>query len=823
VHHVEGVRFLVMEFAHGENLAERIARGRIPMDDVMVIAKQIALAVEAAHESGIVHRDLKPANVTVTEDNKVEVLDFGLAKALDVAGATSGSDLSKSPTLASGHTAAGLILGTAAYMSPEQARGKSVDRRADIWAFGCVLYEMLTGRKAFDGETVTDVLAAVVTRDPDWSLIPADTPMRVRELLRRCLEKDPQRRLRDAGEIRIAIEDVIARPQSDLMPAAQAATPARRRRVRWPWITAAMMAFIALLSWINRDNAPLEPTHVNIAVPPTDVVDGGFENAMLAITRDGRTIAYCGRRDGVTRLYVRNLSDGEATELAGTEEAHSPFFSPDGKWIAFTSGNKLKKVEIAGGPTFDLCEVSADRSGVWLDDGTIVLAPRATYPLMRLPSTGGVPRVIAPLDTANGERTHRWPDALPGGEWVIFTIGDASSPGDYERAKIGAVSIRTGERRVLFEGAAMARYAPPGHLIVAHNGVLMVAPIDVSNPRLTGDPVPILDRVAREPTSGAVHFAVAGTGTLVYVPQLQGEDENELVWVDHSGKVEPLKAPAEPYIAPRVSPDGRRVLVTIGRTFGAGDVWMFDIERETMTRITFDEKSLLMYWTPDGKRMVYQTQDEGNKIVVRDLEGEGAEKVIYTMKKPLVISGLTPDGQWVLLSEWGSNEADVLMVPIEGGAEATVVVREDLDQGDSRVSPDGRWIVYESRQSGQLEVMVRPFPSGTGKWQISTGGGVKPLWSPRGDEIYWISGGRMFAISVEAHGSSLTLGRPRALFEIPPGRRGDTDFLAHDLSPDGSRFIMTRVANPELSRRRIDLILNWSEEIRGLEKKGISR
>jgi Tol biopolymer transport system component len=242
-----------------------------------------------------------------------------------------------------------------------------------------------------------------------------------------------------------------------------------------------------------------------------------------------------------------------------------------------------------------------------------------------------------------------------------------------------------------------------------------------------------------------------------------------------------------------------------------------------MTRITFDGKSLLMYWTPDQRRMVYQTEDGPFKIIVRDLEGEGTEKVIYTLPRPLVISGVTPDGKWVMFSEWGSNDSDVLMVPIDGGQDATVVVREDLDQGDSRVSPDGRWVVYESRQSGQLEVFVRPFPSGSGKWQVSNGGGVKPLWSPRGDEIYWISGGQMFAIPVEAHGPGLALGRPHALFDIPPGRRGDTDFLAHDLSPDGSRFLMTRVAHPELSRRRIDAILNWSAQIRGLEKKGITK
>jgi serine/threonine-protein kinase len=501
VHKVDSVRFLVMELAHGEDLAVRLANGRLPMDEVLPVTRQIAEALEAAHENGIVHRDLKPANITVTRDGKVELLDFGLAKALDPSASGVISDLSKSPTVATGHTAAGMILGTAAYMAPEQARGKPVDRRADIWAFGCVVYEMLTGKKAFDGETVTDVLAAVVTRGPDWSALPANTPRRLRALVERCLEKDPRKRLRDAGEARIVIEDLIANPGADAADDARAAiarAPARRRYL--PWLIAVAGLAVAGIAWVlPRDKVtPPQATHLNIAVPLTDVVDGGFENGMLAITRDGRTVAYCGRRLGVIRLYVRRLGDGEAVELAGTEGARSPFFSPDGGWIAFVSGSKLRKVAVTGGPTFELCDVSADRSGVWLDDGSIVISTHATYPLSRVASTGGGKlQVVAPLDSAKGERTHRWPDVLPGGEWLIFTVGLASSPGDYEKARIDAVSLKTGERRTLFEGAAMARYLAPGYLVLSRNGVLMAAPIDVSNPRLTSEPVPVLDGIAR--------------------------------------------------------------------------------------------------------------------------------------------------------------------------------------------------------------------------------------------------------------------------------------------------------------------------------------
>lgn len=826
VHKVDSVRFLVMELSHGEDLAIHLSNGRLALDEAIHIARQIAEALESAHDSGIVHRDLKPANITVTQDGKVELLDFGLAKALDASASANASDLSKSPTMVSGHTQAGMILGTAAYMSPEQARGKSVDRRADIWAFGCVVYEMLAGKKAFDGETVTDVLAAVVTRAPDFTALPADTPRRLRTLVERCLEKDPRKRLRDIGEARIVIDDVIANPRAADVEDARATatrTPAYRRYL--PWLVAAAGLAVATVTWVlpERDAARPETTHLSFATPPTDVIDAGFENAMLAITRDGRTVAYCGRRVGVSRLYVRHLGESEPVELAGTEGARCPFFSPDGEWIAFMSGNKLKKVAVTGGPTFELCDVSADRSGVWLDDGSIVVATHATVPLSRVSSTGGGElQVVAPLDSANGERTHRWPDALPGGEWVIFTVGLASSPGDYENARIDAVSLKSGERRTLFEGAATARYLEPGYLVVSRNGILMAAPIDVSNPRLISDPVPVLDGVAREPTSGAVHFALARNGTVVFVPELRGEEETELVWIDHAGNMETLAAPPQAYIASRVSPDGRLVLATIGRSFNAGDVWQFDIARETTTRLTFDGKSLQMYWTPDQRHFVYQTEDNRFNIIVRSLDGGSEEKVIYTAPYPLVVSGLTPDGQWVLFSPWGTTGSDIFMIPVDGGQEPTLVVSEEFDQGDGRVSPDGRWIVYESRQSAVIEVFVRPFPSGSGKWQLSSGGGYKPLWSPKGDEVYWIKGDEMFAISVEAQGQGLALGRPRKLFDIPPGRRGVTDFLAHDLSPDGSRFLMTRVAHPELSRRRIDVILNWSDRIGELAEKGTS-
>ena len=830
VHHVDDVRFLVMEFAHGESLAARITRGRLPTDEVLVIARQIAEAIECAHESGVVHRDLKPANITVTDDNKVEVLDFGLAKALDVAssGVTS-SDLSKSPTLASGHTAAGMILGTAAYMSPEQARGKSIDRRTDIWAFGCVLYEMLTARKAFDGETVTDVLAAVVTRDPDWSLIPAETPVRIRELLRRCLEKDPQRRLRDAGEIRIAIEDVMARPHSDPKIAATAAKPEkgrrRERRGRGLWIMLAIMAFIIILTIIDKAGdapTPTEQTRLSVALPPTDVLDGGSENLLLAISRDGRSIVYCARRDGIVRLFVRRLGDGEPTMLEGTDDAHSPFLSPDGKWIAFFSNSKLRKISVNGGPVFDICEVGADRGGVWLDDGSLVVTTHATLPLMRIASAGGTPQAATVLDTTQAERTHRWPDAIPGTDWVIFTVGSAQSPGNYEEATIAAANLKTGERRVLMKGASLARFCAPGYLVFSRQGALLAAPMDMDKPAITGPAVPVLDHVDREPSSGAVHFAVSRNGTLVFAPRVEGSDEAEMVWVTYDGTTTRLPAAAREYNAPRISPDGREIVVTIGPTYGIGDIWRYDIARETLTRLSFDGKSLVAYWTPDGRSVVYQNEDNSAFNLQRLLlDSDSGPHLICKRNAPIVMSTVTRDGN-VLFSPWGNAQADLMQVPLAGG-EPKVLLSEPGDQRDASISPDGGWMAYALRGLGSIEIYVRSFPPGSNKIQVSVGGGRMPLWSPTRKELYWISQNSLFAASYEVTGRSIVFGRARKLFDLPPGRGVEADVRPYDITPDGTRFLMTRIARPEFARRRVDVVLDFDRQLENLEKKGITQ
>ena len=821
VHKVDSVRFLVMELAQGIDLAQQLSRGPLPLREALDIARQIAEALEAAHESGVIHRDLKPANITVTNDGKVELLDFGLAKALDPAASGSTSDLSKSPTQVSGHTAAGMILGTAAYMSPEQARGKPVDRRADIWAFGCVVYEMLTAKKAFDGETVTDVLAAVVTRSPDYTVLPSVTPRRLRALVERCLEKDPRKRLRDAGEARIVLEDIIANPNEAPLTAALA-TPPRKQNPWWriPLVVGAVIALALALNAITGEDEMKRPTFVSVTLPRADVVDAGMENLCMDITRDGRTLVYCARREGVVRLFVRSFDQREAVELAGTEGAANPFFSPDGEWIAFAAEAKLKKVSVRGGPVFEIRELNeGHRAGVWLDDGSILCVPTFSSPIFRIPPGGGDGTAVTVVDTAKGERTHRWPGAFPGGEWVYFTVGTRRSPGDYENAEIATVSLKTGERRSLIKGASMARYAPPGHMLFSRGGVLMSAPVDPDNPKLLGPAVPVMDKIAGEATSGAVHFAAANNGTLAFVTAREGEYDTRLAWVDRAGKVEVLNAPPRRYVAPRVSPDGKQIFVTVGPAFGRGDVWRYDVERETLTRVTFDDRSVIALWTPDRQSYLFQRENGPFQIIKASLVGDPNERLLYQRDLPVYVSDVSPDGRWLCISDWGSPQSDIYLLPIDGG-EPIPAVTDPFGQFGAMISPDSKWIAYTSSETGNYEIHVRPFQRPGNRYQVSSGGGIHAMWGPTSREICYLQGSRMMSVSIDASGDEVRVGRPVQLFDLPTIARLQVDYRDYDMTKDGTRFVTTYIANPELARRRIDVLINAGELLEKAEKKG---
>lgn len=512
----------------------------------------------------------------------------------------------------------------------------------------------------------------------------------------------------------------------------------------------------------------------------------------------------------------------EAVELAGTEGASSPFFSPDGEWIAFAADAKLKKVSVRGGPVFEIRDLNeGHRAGVWLDDGSIICVPSFASPLYRLPVGGGTGTAVTVVDTAKGERTHRWPGTFPGGEWVYFTVGNKRNPGDYENSEIATVSLKTGERRSLIQGASMARYVQPGHMLYSRGGVLMSAPVDPDNPKLLGPGIPVLDKIAGEQTSGAVHFAASENGTLAFVTAREGEYDMRLAWVDRTGKVTVLAAPPRRYTAPRLSADGKQVYVTVGPAFGRGDLWRYDVDRETLTRVTFDDHSVIGVPMPDQRQLLYQREAGEFELVMASTEGDPDERVLYHRDLPVYVSSVTPDGEWVLMSDWGSPGSDIFMVSVHGG-DPIPVVTDPFGQFGGMVSPDGRWIAYTSSETGVYEVHVRPFNRPGKRYQVSSGGGLHAMWGPTSTEICYFSGSSMMSVSIDMKGDVVQVGRPVKLFDLPTIARLQVDYRDFDMTADGSRFIATYIANPELARRRIDVLLNANELLERAEKKGVA-
>ncbi|MDA2930044.1 serine/threonine-protein kinase, partial [Acidobacteria bacterium AH-259-O06] len=563
---------LVLELVEGETLAERLTRGPLPVEEALEVCRQIAEGVEAAHEKGVIHRDLKPTNVKITPEGNVKVLDFGLAKALE--GEIPAADISHSPTLTHEMTSAGVILGTAAYMSPEQAKGKLVDKRADVWAFGCVLYELLTGKRAFEGETITETIAAVLKGEPDWEALSENIPWNIRTLLRRCLQKDTRRRLQHTGDVRIEIEEALTEPTTaspvGVIGAVQ--PPLWRRAIPWSITAVTVIVAAGLAFWsLTRPERP-SLTKFVITPPPTAPLVNAAGNE-LAISPDGRRIVYLAERDGTRQLYVRPIDDLMAAPIPGTEGASGgPFFSPDGGSVVFVADGKLKKVSLLGGPAMTLCEVSQLRGGSWNPEDTIVFAAASEggFSLYRVSAAGGEPESLAITDPTKGESRYRFPEILPGGDTVLFTIGLGAGIN-----QIAVLSLQTSEHKIVLEAGRQAHYVPTGHLVYAtETGTLMAVPFDLARLELTGDPVPILEGVR---ATAEIDYAFSGDGTLVYVPGAGQENKGTLVWVDRDGRVEPLvEEPLENPRYPRLSPDGRRLALTTGQ-LGAGDLWVYDL------------------------------------------------------------------------------------------------------------------------------------------------------------------------------------------------------------------------------------------------------
>ena len=807
-----GTSYLVMELVSGETLADRVKReGAVPIEEALAIAKQIAEALEAAHEKGIIHRDLKPANVKVTPEGTVKVLDFGLAKAFE--GNAANDDPSNSPTLSMAATMHGVILGTAAYMSPEQAKGKAVDKRTDIWAFGCVLYELLSGKQAFHGEDVTDILAAVVRAEPDWQILPASTPIQVRNLLRRCLQKDKSVRMRDAGDARIEIQEALTAPTTAEMTTAVKSIRALSWRALIPGLGALLLgaAVAGLVVWNLKPAPSLSPrpvTRTVINLPPDEELAGLNYGSAVALSPDGMHLAYIAAQDGTQRLYLRAMDSLESKAVPGTEGALTPFFSPDSQWVGFFAGGKLEKVSVGGGAAVTLGGASATvTEASWGSQGMIAFAPERDGPIQQVSDAGGAAQPLTRLE--KDDRTQRWPEFLPGGKAVFF---DSVSPSGIGQAAVQ--SIGTGQRRNLIQGGRQPRYALSGHLIYAQGENLMAMPFDLQRLTFTGVPVSVVEGVLRSRYGdGAYQYSFSSTGSLVYVPGSPRANQSRLVWVDRKGSEQPLAAPVHNYQFPRISPDGRRVAVTISEQ--ERQIWLYDLSRDTLNRLTFEgDDNFDPAWTPDGKRIAFQLVKEGSSSLFWQLaNGSGGLERLKTGEHALAPNSWSPDGQLLAYMELNPDTGNDIWVLRLGDRKAQPFLQTQFNETSPQFSPDGRWLVYYSNESGRNEIYVQSYPGPGGKWQISTEGGTEPVWNRNGRELFYRSGSKIMAVDISTQ-PGFTAGKPRVLFEGPYLPTPVT-FTNYDVSPDGQRFLMLKPnGQTQAAPTQIVVVQNWFEELK---------
>jgi len=814
LHEADGSRFIAMELVPGEDLAQRLERGPLAVEDAIDVARQVADALEAAHDQGVIHRDLKPANIKRTPDGKIKVLDLGLAKALSPETSADPARVSLSPTVTSAGTVAGTLLGTAAYMSPEQAKGRPVDRRADIWAFGVVLYEMLTGRKLFQAETVSETLAAVLRDEVATEDLPAGTPAPVRNLIRRCLDRDPRTRLRDIGEARIALS-----AGSSLEPTVSGPTAAPAPRSRaLPWVFVALLGIVAAFSLWWASSGPVEkvPELLSLVAPiPSDLRLPVDQMGVMALSPDGKTLALVLESDTGKMLYVRKLDSPDLVQMPGTEDAATPFFSPDGQWIGFFADDKLKKVPVGGGAPVTLCDSDgANRGADWGTDDTIVFSPHYTRPLMRVSGAGGVPTELTEIDRAAGERTHRWPQAVPGKDLVLFTVGTLDSPESYDDAQIQAIRLSTGERRTVLEGASMARYVPSGHLVFGREGFLFAVPFDIDSLEIRGKPVPVMENVMGMRSSGVVHAGFARNGLMAYIAGAPRSRQSRLVWRGRDGSTEPLAAPVAGYLNPRISPDRKQIAIQVEGA-ASFDVWTYDIGQQTLTRLTFEGDNTYPAWSPDGRRLAFASVRDNALMsaYVKAADGSGQAEKLYSAEQmenagQVIPHGWTPDGRTLVVAFTDENASNLATFSEEDG-ELRVLLHTPADEVAPMLSPNGRWLAYLSDEAGEYQVFVRACPGPGGKWQVSTQGGVAARWSPDGTELYYRWQDNLFAVGVDESTGSFRASRPKVLFGGLMPASGDFDYDVLD----SQRFLVVEDVGDDSAPPGVTVMVNWLGEL----------
>ena len=797
--------FLAMELVEGEDLSLLIARGPIPLAEALPIARQIADALEAAHDKGIVHRDLKPANIKVTPDGAVKVLDFGLAKAWAGDGGSSASDLSQSPTLLHTGTAAGMILGTAAYMAPEQARGKAIDKKADIWAFGVVLWEMLTGKRLFAGETVSDILAAVLTSEPDWARLPSSLPLPIRDLLRRCLERNPKQRLHDIGDARLQIDDALAgRGEMPPGPASTAAVVIERRLPWILWLALPVIAIAAVaVGRFTAPRAPATPVRLSIALSQGEQV-----TTVPAISRDGRLVAYAaGRTAATSQLYVRALDDFTARPVAGSAGAMHPFFSPDGRVVAFFADGKLRRAPVLGGGAIDVVAAPDPWGGTWGTDGRIVYVPNFPAGLWRVAAEGGAPEQLTKPDGAAAGYAHVFPQYVTGSEDVLFGFWGKTFYTAFLSAKTGRWRELTPS--IGAQGRFVGVYTASGHIIAGDiAGGIRAAEWNPNTTTPVNPETVVLDDVYWDLTRQRLWLNVADNGTAVYVP---GNPSNRhLVWVDRQGQVTELPGEADQILKASVSRDGKRVVYDGNKS----TEWVVDLTTGARTRIVSDVRSWHGGWLPGDARIVVSSNKDGDwDLYTVGTAGNDVLKPLLKRPSSQFAEAVGPDGSVVFLEQTSATGTDLWTLTPDG--RTLPLVATPYNERQASISPDGQYVAYVSDEGGRNDVYAVPASGKGERVSISLEGGTGPVWSRDGKELFYRAGDDLISVAVQTSGG-LVVGARHKVLDLSGFDAGA--FREFDVSADGQRFLLIRT-EPDSRPTRLDVVLNWTDTLRKLGTK----
>jgi|KBSSwiStaDraftv2_1062776.scaffolds.fasta_scaffold16359_6 hypothetical protein len=829
-----GARYLILELVEGPTLDERIAEGPLPLDEALAVAAQIAAGLEAAHEAGIIHRDLKPSNVKLRPGGSVKVLDLGLARTVDSAGTL---DSSLSPTRTTPATLAGVILGTAAYMSPEQARGRPLDKRTDIFAFGCVVYECLTGRRAFSGETVTDTLSAILTAEPDWSALPAETPAKIRDLLRRCLQKDPKRRLHDIADARLEIEEAQTRGASG--EASPAEAPASTGRARWTWaiggaLLGALLAAIGAALLRPRPVSDAISVHAVLPLPAGDSLYTG--RPPLALSADGRTVVYAALHQGIQMLFRRPLASDRAEPIQGTEMGSRPFLSPDGQWVGFIARNELRKVPLLGGASVILSNIPPITAGAsWGPDGRLVMTMGVNTGIYSIPEAGGLLKLLARPEESLGEHALLYPQILPAGRGILCTLRLGRDFADIEHSNVAVLDPATGKRRMLLEGATFARYGG-GRLIFLRGSSVFSAPFDLARLTVTGAAVPVAENIAIDPSEGIALFAISESGTLAFIdgPAIR-VPASDVLLLDRQGRQTRLPLPTAGYYNPRLSPDGKR-LALVQFAGLRSNIVIYDRERGVLSTLTPERgRFFCPVWSPDGKRLVFSRMLSARpSLGVKNADGSGdIQDLTAATDDAQFASSFSPDGSTIAytvvygMDRGGTRKQlteDLWLRPADPAKPAPTApwFETPFREAAPAFSPDGKWVAYVSDESGTQEIYVRPYPGPGAAIKVSTEYGVEPLWTRGGKELWYRTGdrGEKFMV-VEVPSALPAVSTPRLLFSVDLNLGGqwsgrgsrEEAFKDYDVSSDGKEIFGTQFATVEEPPRHLAIVTDWAAAV----------